>query len=133
MDVVSRNCSIVYCFAGRLAGAAADFVAGACAETRAVKSATIDAIHFMAAPPDAGIIASSRRDERPWLEVDAYRRDEPGGGWMIALASAPLNSVISPALLPGAGSNLAASGLFHLNASVATSPTMLAIAASLVS
>src|SRR5689334_20560741 len=62
-----------------------------------------------------------------------YRRGEPGSGWMIALARAPLNSVVSPAFLPGAGSSRAAGGLCHLNASVATSPTMLAIAASVVS
>jgi hypothetical protein len=30
------------------------------------------------------------------------------------LASAPLNSVISPTFLPGAGSNRAAKGLFHM-------------------
>ena len=47
---------------------------------------------------------------------------------MIAFASAPLNSVISPAFFPGAGSSRAASGLFHLNASVATSPMICAIA-----
>jgi hypothetical protein len=35
--------------------------------------------------------------------------------------------------LPGAGSSRAASGLFHLNASVATSPTIRAISASVVS
>jgi hypothetical protein len=39
---------------------------------------------------------------------------------MITFASAPLNSVISPTFLPDAGSNRAASGLFHLNASVGT-------------
>ena len=62
-----------------------------------------------------------------------YRRGEPISGWMITFASAPLNSVISPTFLPGTGSNRAAKGLFHLNASVATSPTIRAMASSLVS
>ena len=51
----------------------------------------------------------------------------------MAFAKAPLNSVISPAFFPGAGSSRAASGLFHLNAKVATSPMMRAMALSLVS
>jgi hypothetical protein len=51
---------------------------------------------------------------------------------MIAFASAPLNSVISPTFLPGAGSHRAAKGLFHLNASVATPPTSSAMASSVV-
>jgi hypothetical protein len=51
---------------------------------------------------------------------NSYRRGEPISGRMITFASAPLNSVISPTFLPGAGSNRAARGLFHLNASVGT-------------
>ena len=58
------------------------------------------------------------------LRKGRYFRGDPGNGWMIAFDSAPLNSVISPTFFPGAGSSLAASGLFHLNASVATSPTI---------
>ena len=52
---------------------------------------------------------------------------------MMAFESAPLNSVISPTFLPGDGNNRTASGLFHLYASVATSPTIRAMASSLVS
>ena len=40
---------------------------------------------------------------------------------------------MSPACFPGAGNSRTASGLFHLNASVATSPMILAIVSSLVS
>jgi len=65
--------------------------------------------------------------------ANSYRRGEPISGWMVTFASAPLNSVISPTFLPGAGSKRAANGLFHLNASVATSPTIRAMASSLVS
>src|SRR6185369_7277232 len=79
MDVVSRNCSIVYCFAGRLPGAAADFVAGGCAETRAVKSATIDAVQFMGASPEAGIIALRTRDvERDNSQPRSHQVVRPG-------------------------------------------------------
>src|SRR5262249_18282071 len=77
---------------------------------------------------------SRRRHHRVATDRRSYRpRGEPGSGCRMAFARAPLNSVISPAFLPGAGSSRAASGLFHLNASVAISPTIAAIAASLVS
>src|ERR1039457_3257797 len=54
--------------------------------------------------------------------------------WRMVLAMrASSNSVRSPAFFPGTGSNRAARGLFHLKASVATSPTMRARRSSPVS
>ncbi len=51
MAVVSRNCSIVYCFAGRCVavgfGGGGILGAGAWADTTKVKSVTMGAIHFI--------------------------------------------------------------------------------------
>jgi hypothetical protein len=43
---------------------------------------------------------------------NSYRRGERINGWMIAFATAPQNSVISPTLLPGAGNIGAAKACF---------------------